>query len=399
MGVYSKKNARQASEWRQRFGLNANLNRRRFVGLSLAGAIAGVTAGCGDDDSPSSPLVPLRGTPDGIVPGFTDPDRWVGRTLRVGAWGGEVRDALRQALWQPFASATGCEVLEVVTGYGQLKKSTESGEPYADVVVVDAVWAVANAASGLLTPIDPGSVDLAVIKLLPVIANAVPAYAYAMVSAYRWDDLPSEAPETWTAWWNRERFPGDRSLWKGPLGTFEFALLADGVPPAELYPLDIPRAIERLKAISGAIGDHWWESGREPVTWLSQNRVQFSSAWHHRVVAGQRDARPIDLVWNQGLLLVDQWVIPAGAAGADIALDFLRYASSAQVQASLARIVPLGPVVGAAYNFLEPAIAAHLPTAPGTIDLLVPQDVAWWASHNEEANQLFTSELFEASDG
>ncbi|MDQ3044582.1 MAG: extracellular solute-binding protein, partial [Chloroflexota bacterium] len=347
----------------------------------------------GGDDSPSPTPVSPSGTPDGVIPGFADPSRWAGRTLRVGAWGGEVQDALRLALWRPFASATGCEILEVVTDYERLQLSTESGDPYVDVLVVDEIWAATDAASELLTPIEPGSIDL-----VPVSSNAAPAYAYGMVSAYRWDNPASEPPRTWTAWWNQERFPGERSLWKGPLGTFEFALLADGVAPADLYPLDIPRAIERLAAISGAIGDRWWENGREPVTWLSQDRIQFSSAWHYRVVAGQRDARPIDFVWDQGLLLADQWVIPNGAVGSDIAADFLRYASTPEAQASLARLVPLGPIVGGAFDYLEPTLAAQLPTAPGSIDLLVPLNVAWWAENFEEANQRFVSDLLGESN-
>jgi putative spermidine/putrescine transport system substrate-binding protein len=102
--------------------------------------------------------------------------------------------------------------------------------------------------------------------------------------------------------------------------------MADGVAAADLYPLDLDRALGQLDLIYGSIGDHWWVDGAEPVAWLGTERVDLSSAWHYRLIAGQRDGLAVDLVWDDGLLVVDHWVIPAGAASADVAADFLRYA-------------------------------------------------------------------------
>src|SRR5688572_2252342 len=88
-------------------------SRRRFVGSGAAGGAALVT-GCGplgDDDDPAP--TGAAGTPaavataTGFIPGYEDPTRWVGRVLRVAAWGGEVQDALRATIWDPFGRATG----------------------------------------------------------------------------------------------------------------------------------------------------------------------------------------------------------------------------------------------------------------------------------------------------
>ena len=370
-----------------------------MLGLGAAGLLW-AAAGCGGGDEDPVPDLPL-GTPEaagtpGAVPGYEDPTRWAGRTLRVGAWGGEIQDALREAAWRPFAAATGCAVQEVIADYSRLA----AGDAYADALVVGAEWAETAATAGATEPLR-GPATEAATDLFPPGTHGLPAYAYAMVSTYRRDAVANstEPPQTWAAWWDRSLYPGDRTLAKGALGTFEFALLADGATPQTLYPLDGARAIESLKRISGAIVDRWWETGGQAVSWVGRDRADLGSAWHYRVAAAQAEGYPVELVWNQGLLLADRWVVPTGAAGAEPAMDFLRYAATPQVQAALARRVALGPVTATAFDLLDPLFAATLPTAPRNLARLIPQDVAWWAAHGAEANGHFNNWLLGVPDG
>ena len=385
-------------------GARARLTRRRLIGLGTGGLLV-ATAGCLGEDDGTAPR-PLfgtpvaEGTPISPVPGYEAPDRWAGRTLRVGAWGGEVQEALREAVWRPFGAATGCAIEEVIVDYSRLTAGGQT-DPYADALVVGAEWAATALDGGFVQPLTAAA-ESAGVDLLERSGHSLPAYAYAMVGAYRRDALEpnvAEPPADWRAWWDRALYPGDRTLFKGAFGTFEFALMADGVPPDALYPLDGARAIESLKRISGAIVDRWWETGGQAISWIARDRADFGSAWHYRVAAAQRDGQPVELVWNQGLLVADHWVVPAGAANADVAMDFLGYASAPQVQAALARRVSLGPVVGAAFDFLEPLFAATLPTWPDNRGRLVLQDVAWWAANAVEANGRFNSWLLGAPDG
>jgi putative spermidine/putrescine transport system substrate-binding protein len=337
-------------------------------------------------------------TPALAVPGFEDPTRWAGRTLHVGAWGGEVQDALREAIWEPFAVATGCALQEVITDYSRLRLDLDAGRPAEGVLVVDPIWAATALDNGYVQMIAGDVVEREAITPIRADAGSVPAFAYAMVDAFRWDGTPGNPPKTWTEWWDHARFPGPRGLQRGALGTFEFALLADGVRPDQLYPLDGARAIESLKRISGQIIDRWWDSGAEPVAWLSRGRVDFVSSWHYRVVAGQYNGYPIDLVWNQGLLVADRWVVLPGEEERDVAFDFLRYATTPEVQAALARRVPLGPTNRAAFDLLDARTAARLPTSPANLGGLIHQNVRWWADNNVEANQRFNNWLLGVPD-
>jgi len=368
-------------------------SRRQILGLT-AGGVVSATVGCGGTSSDELGLVATVvqvGTPPADVPGFEEPRRWAGRTLRVGAWGGEVQAALRLMVWEPFARSTGCGIQEVVTDYGTLDRSVRQGDPYADVLVVDPMRVSPLAAQGIIQSLDSDIGTRA--DLVTPLDRSVPAYAYGMVSAYRRETgSRDEAPDSWAAWWDRERFPGNRTLYKGAVGTFEFALMADGVTADQLYPLDGARAIESLKRISGRIVNRWWENGVQPVTWLSRGDADFGTAWHYRVLAGQADGEPVGIVWDQGLLVADHWVVPAGAA-VDLATDFLRFATTPEVQAALAQQIWLGPVVSDAFDHLDPIFASTLPTAPENIGKLVRQDVEWWTANNVEANQQFNTWL------
>ncbi|HET7092832.1 MAG TPA: extracellular solute-binding protein, partial [Thermomicrobiales bacterium] len=343
----------------------------------LAGGIglAGLSVGCGGDaDAPATPVA--FATPGMAVAGFDDPTRWRGRSVVAAAWGGEVQQALQTAVWQPFAKATGATVETTSTGYALLATPVAGqGGSYADLLLVDAIWAASPAAERWLRPLDADLLDGGRFDRYGASRISAPAFAYAMVGSYRRDAVGERTPPAgWTDWWDLARFPGARALGADPLGTLEFALLADGVEAGGLYPLDVDRALTSLGRIAGEIGDHWWTRGEEPVGWLGAGEVAFASAWHHRVVAGRWNGFDLPIVWRGGLLVADRWGIPQGARNADVAADLIRYALDPRVQAALAMTIPLSPVDPAAFPLIDPFVAATLPTDPSRIDLLVPLD-------------------------
>lgn len=362
------------------------VDRRRVV----AGAAALAVAGCLPVPvfAQTAEVGPGTGTPPVPIIGFDDPQRWAGRTVVVGAWGGEVQDALRAAVWEPFAAATGCAVREVTTDYSRLATAVQAGDFAADLLLVDQVWAATALEQGLTVAIDPAAVDPAAAERFPGGSGTIPAYAYALVAAYRREAITAaEPPADWAAWWDRERYPGPRALGRDPFGSFEAALLAGGVAAEALYPLDQGAAIAGLQAVSGSIVERWWDSGEQPVAWLGSGRTDFASAWHHRVVAGQWDGYAVDLAWKGALLVVDRWAIPSGAEAVDVATDLVRFGQVPEVQAALAERVPLGPTHPAAFDHLDPMLLPTLPTAPAVLPQLVRTDAAWWAANRGEAVQ------------
>lgn len=378
------------------------VSRRAFLragAATLAGATTAGLAACGPRSESVGIVIPTPTkpfTPVGGVAGFDNPDKWAGRTLRVGAWGGDVQEVLRIAVWEPFAELTGCVVEPVITDFTRLEETLARNDPYADVLLVDSTWAVsASRRNNVLAPIDDTLAETAQCDIFPVSRSAVPAYSYGMVSAYRRSAIPVELgpPADWAAWWDTTRYPGSRTLFKGALGTFEFALLASGVPPEDLYPLDGQAAIESLKEISGRIVDRWWETGPQPVGWLGRGRADLGSAWSYRVRAAQIDGWPVEIVWNQGLLITDLWVVPNGTLSYDVAMDYIRFALSPEVQRSLAERLGFGPVNSEAFALMDPLAAAQLPSSPTIRSRMIMLDSEWWADNEVLANEQFNQWL------
>jgi putative spermidine/putrescine transport system substrate-binding protein len=372
------------------------LSRRKLLGAAGGGTL--FLVGCGDSvGKPSAgepTLIAPAGTPGIDVAGFDDPARWQGQTLKIATFGSDVRSALGSTVFSPFSAATGCTIAEYETDYAMLAESHQRGSAYADVLLVDSVWAAGNEAANALDVITAEAIDRARFAPIAATNTMIPAYAYALVSAFRYDAvLRIGNPESWQEWWDTQRFSGARALPRGAFGNFEFALMATGVPPEQLYPLDGTAAIESLKKISGEIIDRWWDSAEQPTEWLSSAKTDFSPAWNFRVVSDPEERRQFDMTLSQGLLLYDAWVTPKGAERADIAIDFIRFATSAEAQASLASTLNLGPVTPDALDRIDAERLKLLPTSNQNLSELVKLDTVWWAANQVVANERFNSWL------
>ena len=71
---------------------------------------------------------------------------------------------------------------------------------------------------------------------------------YAEILAYRTDAFP-EAPEGWDDFWDIDAIPGqpNDARHAARLPFLEAAVIADGVPVDEVYPVDLDRAFASLR--------------------------------------------------------------------------------------------------------------------------------------------------------
>ncbi|HEV2528667.1 MAG TPA: extracellular solute-binding protein [Thermomicrobiales bacterium] len=348
-----------------------------------------VLTGCIAESNPAGPVVPTPSSPPVDPPEVAGlPGRYAGRTFRVAGAGDDARDAVMRVLWQPFATETGCGLDAGITDYGVL--AADGAGEQVDLALVSDEWALRLGNADALAPLDAVGSDGTVPDLIAPSATAVPAFADALVNASRVDAAaPGSYPVNWPEWWAFRERPGGRAMMKGPVGTFEFALLADGVPPTELYPLDIERAITSLRRVSGSILDRWWDTGPQAVDWLSSGRALFAMAYNRQVMAASRAGRSVRKELNQGALFAEHWVVPSAAANADIARDFISWALSVPAQAALAAVANLSPVSSMVFPAIDPFLARQLPTSPANMPSMIRLDPAWW-----EANRTLATEAF-----
>lgn len=91
-------------------------------------------------------------------------------------------------------------------------------------------------------------------------------FVWSTVLAYNADKLKT-APTSWADFWDTKKFPGKRGLRKGAKYTTEFALMADGVAPKDVYQVlgtkeGVDRAFKKLDELKPSI--QWWEAGAQP---------------------------------------------------------------------------------------------------------------------------------------
>lgn len=318
-----------------------------------------------------------------------------------GAWG----NAQRVAYFGPFEKETGIKVTAAPRGpAGKFRASILAGAPAYDVSDISAGQLGTFIKEKLLLAIDYGFFDPADrAGFKPVAAGEfmVPALFYSLVVACSTAQFHGPGPRTWAQLWDAKAFPGSRTLAAGNLGpgggTYEAALLADGVAPDKLYPLDFERALRSLDRVRPQVLK-FWNAGAEPVQAMMDGNVAAGSAWNGRILDMQLQGAELDLSWEGGILQWDAWVVPKGAANPQNAMKFLAFASRPDRQAAFAAAIAYGPTNARAYDLVAPDRARVLPTAPPQRDRQLVQDYDFWAAEARPGvtNEQRATQLWEA---
>lgn len=384
---------RRSSGRRDAFG--ARMTRRHILGVAAGGLLAACgRSNAGPTPTPSPPPAPTP-TPVLVVAGYDDPSRWVGRSLTVTSWGGVYEDAQEQAIFEPFQRLTGAQVKVEVSDVTQLREQVEQNQPDWDVcdILGEDVLPLANI--GILEPIDYSVLDETGIFADALNEFSVGSSYFSTLLSFRSDAWPEmRDPTGWVDFWDVARYPGPRGLYRDPRTTLEFALLADGVPMQDLYPLDVDRAFASLDRIRTDL-TLFWEQGAQAAQSLTSGDLTMVSAWHNRILGIEDEGAAVKLIWNGGALAGDAWVVPRNAPSRDVAMDFINFATRPEVCAAFASLAPFGPVNRGAFDLLPQEVAQNLPTGPTQRPLQFVLDYEWWFKHLDTVQPRFEEWLTE----
>jgi putative spermidine/putrescine transport system substrate-binding protein len=380
--------SRQASHY-------GTLTRRTFLTGSAIGLTALLTA-CGDDDDPEqanatetpepTEIVPTATIPPlaSPVPGFLDPERWAGRSLTVAsAAAGDFLDALKATFFEPFALATGASVRHEAFGRDGVEgliDQVENEENVWDVVLIPTGDVLGLTGKPFLEAIDYATVDRTAFYPELAMQHAVGAFIYSTVQVY--PATETDPPTSWADFWDLSRSHGTRALRRDPVGTLEFALLADGVATADLYPLDTERAFASLERIRKVT--LFYEDSKQPVELVRTGQVGLASAWNVRTALPDV-ASLVKITWNGGMISADSWAIPRGAENSDVAMSFLAFSTRAVTTANFSLMQPYGPANQDALTLLPMSALESVPNTPERMSQQFFQNFAYW---NERRDQL-----------
>ncbi|MEG3133325.1 ABC transporter substrate-binding protein [Rouxiella sp. T17] len=317
------------------------------------------------------------------------------KTLTVADVGGPYGLGFGKAFYQPFEKATGIKIINTVLGpdpVPQFQMAVDTKTYLFDVALLNPEHLVRmnKQPKSYLETLDIKVDD----PENYVKGSITPQFAgvsiYALALGYRTDTFSaSTAPKNWVDFWNVEKFQGRRGLWRSPVCTLELALLADGVSPDKLYPLDVDRAFASLDKIRKHI-DVWWTSGAQGSQMLQSGELDLMSIWSTRAQTVIDAGTPASIAWDQGLYNIDGWTIPKGNPKAALANQFIQFCMNAQRQSMYTSDLACGPTNIKAYQYIDAKKAALLPTAPDHIAGLREMDANYWGD-----NQVALTERFE----
>lgn len=294
--------------------------------------------------------------------------------------GGAMNKAMKEAFYDEFEKRYGIKVVTTSpVDVGKLRAMVESGNVEWTVTEIGSEDAKRVEQAGLVEPLDHSIIDLSGYpKELQDRKYIMPKGVYSTVMGYRTDKFPAgEGPKNWADFWNVEKFPGPRTLRNSPVDNLEFALMADGVVPDKLYPLDVDRAFRKLDEIKPHISA-WWTTGAQSAQLLVDGEAVMGSAWNGRYYNAIKNGAPIHIMWNQGLLKESAFVIPKGAPNAYWGQKMLALIAEAKPQAVYANIITYPGLNLDSIQYVDDDLKPFLPTYKDNLPGQVWTGVDWW---------------------
>ena len=336
-------------------------------------------------------------------------------TMVIVSWGGAYTKSQQRAYHQPYMDANpGIKIVNddsASEGASKLRAQVEAGNVTWDLLDAEAPNAITLCDEGLVEEINfdedlapapdgtPASEDFG----KSIISDCfIPQIAYSTTLGYR-SDIYEVAPTKMSDVFDLKNFPGKRSLEKRPDPNLEWALIADGVAPADVYKvLDTEEGVARAFAKLDTIKDHviWWTKGSQPMQLLADGEVAFGSAYNGRLFeAIEVNKQPIKMLWDGQALQLDGWVVPKGAPNKAEVMKYLRFATDTQRLADQAKYISYGPLRASSapmvgkHADLGIEMASHMPTAPENMKGAIFYDFEWWADNKDDLAERFESWL------
>lgn len=319
----------------------------------------------------------------------------VKKEIIIANYGGVWADTLNRICGQPFTKETGITVIQAATddSLAQIRAQQTTKRVLWDIGPTERAGLPISEKNGWLERIDWSVVDPD--NKLPAIARkdyAIGSVAYSTTIGIRTDKVPGgKTFGGWRDFWDVKSFPGPRTLRNSPVENLEFALIADGVKPSDVYdvlkaPGGVDRAFKKLDEIKPAI-TVWWTSGQQPVQLLASGEVFYATAFNGRIAQLQKDNVPVQVIWNGGSLDISYYSLIKGAANPAAAMQFMRYCWNDPARlAEIARALPYSSFNPDIFKILTAEEAKELPTSPQNIAVQFAVNADFWAE-NQRAIQ------------
>lgn len=315
-----------------------------------------------------------------------------GGKLTYVSFGGSLQDAEQQAFVDPFAEQSGIDIgVDGPTDYAKIRAQVESGNVSWDVVHSDPFFVVANCGT-LFEELDSAVVTNleGIDPSLETSACELPHMRYGIILLYNEDTFGDNPPTSWADFFDTSAFPGKRGAWAySQGGLIEAALLADGVAPDELYPMDLDRAFTKLDTIKS---DMVWTEGPGQVTeQILSGSVDLAIIYSGRAYDAAAEGANWAAAWDApSIISYESVAVVKGTSNLKGAQELVNYFGDPAAQADFATLIPYSPTATGSAPGLdelqtEYSVTSHDPSGQ------VLLDQSWWAENFDAANDRWTA--------
>lgn len=316
----------------------------------------------------------------GLLPGVAAAQA---KEIVFAMWGGDAEEGYSKVWGEPFTARTGIPVVMDGTGPspGRVRAMVDAGNVTWDIIDGGVGTQASLGALDAVEEIDYAIFDRE--KVLPGMDYrwGSTVFVYGSVMTYDSAAFKGEEPQNWADFWDVKRFPGKRVFYKYMAGALEAALLADGVPLDQLYPLDVERALAKIEEIK----DHivLWDTGASSQQLFRDGEVTMGQLWHTRanLLADESGGR-FRYTFNQGMLQPGVMsVAKNNPAGKQLAMEFLASMQDPKSQLELFDLLGNGPANPEAVAMLSAEQNKGNPGSPENLKSMVLQNADWYGEN------------------
>jgi putative spermidine/putrescine transport system substrate-binding protein len=306
--------------------------------------------------------------------------------------------AIQPAYVQPFTAVTGTPVQQEIWdgGVDALRAKAKATDNQWDLVLVDADELSTGCGEGLFEKLDWSAIG-GKDHYTPQAVSDCGVGAVIVNTVLAWDKDKLPVAPTWSDFWDVAKYPGKRGLRKGVRGNLEFALMADGVAPGDVYKTlatadGVDRAFRKLDQLKPYI--EWWSTEAEAAHILASGDVLMTSAPSGQIATmAEQEHKNFGLQFAGSLVEVESWAIMKGSPSLRMAQQFLYFTGMPAVEARLLQHSFNAGLVKGLNDGLSPELAAMSPGNPTNLAAGLKVDAGFWHDNQAKLRQRFDAWL------
>ena len=339
-------------------------------------------------------------------------EKYRGSSLVFTSWGGAYQAAQRQAYVLPFVEKFGIEIVEESPmEYAVINIMVETGNYKWHVMDVGGreLWNHINI--GALAELDLSVVDNRNhVDTVSTPYGGGGGITWSTVLAYNSDVYDEGSITTWSDFFDREQFPGTRSVRDAYRGSWFSALLAndhdrlnDSDWRARLGAPEDEDVQEALAVWEANPPDHFWHTGSDCPQLLISGDNDMCTAWNGRIYNAQVEGAPLAICWECGHLIgTGAFVMAKGLDEAhpeafDLGQLFIAWTGQAAINADISKYITYGALNLRSAAFQDDpafdAVRPALPTSPDNAPYSVIEDEQYSGQKNSEWTDLWLAYL------